>query len=171
MQDMLQNPETLNRKPRSSSTAVALAAVVTLAVVAGLWLLFGPLKSAKAPSTGSLNLQMSPAEQEYRKKIEIGNLAFSRAENFIHQEVTIMSGEVFNGGTEVVSGLRITAEFSNDMDQVVLRETRGVLETSEMSLAPGERRAFEISFDHMPNSWNMQRPAVRVEYLRLPSRK
>ena len=82
-----------------------------------------------------------------------------------------MTGEVFNGGSQKVSGLRITIEFSNDMNQVVLRETRGVLGTPETPLVPGERRVFEISFDHIPNSWNMQQPAVHVEYLQLPSSK
>ena len=51
--------------------------------------------------------------------------------------------------------------------QVVLREARGILGTPPAALAPGERRSFEISFDHVPPSWNMQLPAVRVTSLRL----
>jgi hypothetical protein len=57
------------------------------------------------------------------------------------------------------------------MNQVVLRESRKVLGTPEVALAPGEHRAFEISFEHIPDAWNKQAPAMRVSYLQLPSRK
>jgi hypothetical protein len=172
MQDTPQNlgspASSLKRSPATS----AIAAALIVAFVVGLWFLLGPEQNREKPvATENPALAMTPVEQEYRKKIEVGNLAFSRAENFLHQEVTIMNGEMYNGGTEAVSGLRITTEFSDDMNQVVLRETRGVLGTPELVLAPGERRTFEISFDHVPNSWNMQQPAVRVEYLHLPARK
>jgi len=114
---------------------------------------------------------MSPFEQEYSKKIEVGKLTMSRAENFLHQEVTTLTGELYNGGTEPVLGLALTTEFVDDMNQIVLRESRMVLGSPAAPLAPGERRAFEISFDHVPNSWNMQTPAVRVSHLQLPARK
>ena len=26
----------------------------------------------------------------------------------------------------------------------------------------GERRQFDIAFEHIPNSWNMQQPIVRI---------
>jgi len=114
---------------------------------------------------------MSPTEQQYVENIQIGNITLSRAENFLHQEVTTVSGELYNGGNESVSGLRLTTQFSDDMNQVVLRETRDVSGTPERPLAAGERRAFEISFEHVPSSWNMQQPSVRVSYLRLPAQK
>jgi len=114
---------------------------------------------------------MSPAEQQYVENIQIGNITVSRAENFLHQEVTTVSGEVYNGGNESVSGLRLITQFSDDMNQVVLRETRDVTGAPERPLAAGERRAFEISFEHVPSSWNMQQPSVRVSYLHLPGHK
>jgi len=147
-----------------------LAAIAILAVLGSLWFLFRPLESQKTlPVADTATLKMSPAEQAYAKKIEIGNIALSRAENFLHQEVTIVSGEVHNGGSEPVSSLRLTTEFSDELHQVVLRETRAVLGTPELALSPGERRPFEISFEHLPAAWNMQQPAVRVAYLQLPT--
>jgi hypothetical protein len=129
-----------------------------------------PNKDSSAQLTAA-NPTMNPAEQEYAKKLEVGNIALSRAENFLHQEITIVNGEVYNGGSEAVLGLRVTLEFADDMNQVVLRETRGVLGTPEHPLSPGERRAFEISFEHVPPSWNMQQPSVHVASLRLPGHK
>jgi len=56
------------------------------------------------------------------------------------------------------------------MNQIVLKETRGVLSSTEQPLAPNERRSFEISFDHVPNSWNMQQPSVVATSLQLAIR-
>jgi hypothetical protein len=169
MEETLQNPETGDGKKPSSRT-IALSALVAVAVVASFWLVFEPFHKGRGRLQNA-NLPMNATEQEYLKKIEIGNIALSRAENFLHQEVTILSGEVANGGGEPVAVLRITTEFADDMNQIILRETRDVLASTDAALAPGERRSFEISFDHVPNSWNMQQPSVRVAYVQLSSRK
>lgn len=171
MQTPLQTQEPGKVERRISPVTLIVAICALLAVAGALWFLVAPGPRKNAPRPTAANATMSPAEQEYVKKVEIGNIALSRAENFLHQEVTIMNGEVFNGGAEPVAALRLTMEFADDMNQVVLRETRGVLGTPEQALSPGERRAFEISFEHVPASWNMQQPAVRIAYLRLPSHK
>jgi hypothetical protein len=172
MQETFQNPEDQDSRRKASPVTIGMAAVVVVVILLSLWFLFEPLQSRKGTSVqATVILKMSPAEQEYAKKIEIGKIALSRAQNFLHQEVTILNGEVYNSGTEPVLGLSLTTEFSDDMNQVVLRETRRVLRTPTRALAPGERRAFEISFDQVPNAWNMQSPAVRVSYLQLPVAK
>jgi len=169
MEASLENPQPPEKR-RISLTTVGIAAVAVLAVGGSIWFLLAPMPGQNAPQpAATVNLQMQPAEQEYTKKIQIGSIALSRAENFLHQEVTLISGEVFNSGAESVSGLRLTAEFSDNMNQVVLRETRAVLGSPELPLAPGERRAFEISFEHVPSSWNMEQPAIHVSYLQLPN--
>ena len=171
MQGSLQNPETAPDNPKFSVPAIAASVAALVAVVALFWILFTP-KTVHAPQAGSdaANLAMTAAEQEYAKNIQVGSLSMSRAENFIHQEVTILNGELYNAGSEPVSGLRLTITYSDEMKQTVLKETRGVLGTPEQPLAPGERRAFEVSFDHVPNSWNMQLPSVVVTYLQLRRR-
>lgn len=172
MQETLQNQKPQENNPRVSPITIGIAVVVVATILLSLWFLFEPPRSRKrTPQTETIDLNMNPAEQEYVKKIEIGNLALSRAENFLHQEVTTLTGEVYNDGTEPVMGLRLTAEFSDEMNQIVLRESRKVLGVPELELAPGERRAFEISFEHIPDAWNMQAPAMRVSYLQLPARK
>jgi len=172
MHATLQSPEPQEAKRSVSPTTMAVAALALLAVAVVLWFLLGPWSAHNAhggSATG--NLRMSPAEQQYVENIQIGNITVSRAENFLHQEVTTVSGEVYNGGNESVSGLRLITQFSDDMNQVVLRETRDVTGAPERPLAAGERRAFEISFEHVPSSWNMQQPSVRVSYLHLPGHK
>jgi len=171
MQESFQNPEIASAKQKLSVFSVTMIGVVLLAVGASVWFLLQP-STVHAPATGSQaqQLQMTPAERAYLKNIQIGNVALSRAENFLHQEVTILNGEVLNAGSQPVSNLRITTTFSDEMNQIVLRETRAVLGSPEQPLAPNERRSFEISFDHVPNSWNMQQPSVVAASLQLSGR-
>jgi hypothetical protein len=172
MQQTLHNPETQESKAKAFPVTIATGVVLAAAILAGLWFLFEQPQGRNSTAIlENSSLKMGPAEQEYAKKIEIGKIALSRAENFLHQEVTILNGEVYNAGTEPVVALSLTTEFLDDMNQVVLRETRRVLKTSDATLAPGERRDFEISFEHVPNAWNLQAPAVRVSYLQLPAAK
>ena len=172
MQQTFENPESPGTKPKTSAVTITMGAVVVLAILVSLWFLFEPLQSRRATSLQeTVAVKMNPAEQEYAKNIEIGKIEMTRAENFLHQEVTTLSGELYNGGSEPVASLVLTTEFFDDMNQIVLRETRKVLGTPAASLAPGERRAFEISFEHIPNSWNMQAPAVHVTHLQLAARK
>ena len=110
---------------------------------------------------------MNSTEEAYAKTIRIENVALSRAENFIHQEVTILNADAINAGEQSLAGLSVTVEFSDDLHQVVLRETRAVLGTPPSALGPGQTRHFAISFDRVPSSWNMQQPSVQVTYIQL----
>ena len=172
MPEILKTPESSDDKPRTSPITLAVGAVVVLAIAGSLWFLFVPLQNKLRPvGQGAAATKMSDAEQEYAKNLRFENLALSRAENFLHQEVTTLNGEVVNAGKQPVQGLSITMEFADDLNQVVLRETRGVLGGPPVALAPGERRAFEISFEHVPSSWNRQQPFLRVASLQIPAQK
>jgi hypothetical protein len=109
-------------------------------------------------------LLFGPAEQAYAAQIHVENLAMSRAENFLNQEVTTLAGDVVNTGNRSLQGLELSVEFSDTLRQVALRESRSVLDPP--ALAPGASRPFEISFEHVPTSWNMEQPAITVTALR-----
>jgi hypothetical protein len=172
MQENFENPELPETKPKASALTIGMGIVVAVAILLSLWFLFEPLKNGDTASVKeTIVLKMNPVEQDYAKKIEVEKIEMSRAENFLHQEVTTMAGELHNAGAEAVSSLSLTAEFSDDMNQIVLRETRKILSAPVGALAPGEKRAFEVSFDHIPESWNRQTPTVRVSHLQLASQK
>lgn len=171
MQDTFENPKTPQPKSKFSPITVAMGLLVAAAIILSLYFLFEPFRQNAVSVRQSVPVNMNPAEQDYVKKIDIRNIAMSRAENFLHQEVTTMSAEIYNSGELPVVALSVTAEFFDDMNQIVLRETRPVLPHSRAPLKPGEHRNFEISFDHVPASWNMQTPAVRVAGLQLPASK
>ena len=53
--------------------------------------------------------QVSPfafgaAEQAYAASVHIENIAMTRAENFIHQEVTTLTADLVNGGSRSLRG-------------------------------------------------------------------
>lgn len=159
------------QKNRSLITFV-MAAIVVVAISASAWVMFrdGRTKNGAVAST-TIKLNMSPAERDYVDKLRLKDIALSRAENFLHQEVTILNGTIVNDGSETVTALDVTLQFSDQMDQVALRETRGILGTPPVPLAPGQERTFELSFDHVPPSWNMQVPSLRLAKLTLAPKK
>lgn len=120
---------------------------------------------APAPVSPVSRLPYGPEEQAYAAKLQFGDFAMSRAENFLHQEVTMLSGEVLNSGERSLRGIEVTIAFQDDMQQVVLREVRPLFPSNAAPLEAGKSAKFEISFDHIPASWNMQLPAVRVSGL------
>lgn len=117
-------------------------------------------------STAELHLPFGPAEEAYATKLQFGNFKMSRAENFLHQEVTTISGDVLNHGDRPLAALEITLTFQDDMSQIVLREARPALTPQDPQLVPGKTAHFDVSFDHIPDSWNVQVPLVRVTGLR-----
>lgn len=170
MQEILQNsPEPEQRKPLPLN--ILLGSLVVAAIALSFWLAFkSPQGGSSRAGSSNITLPMSQAEQAYAKSIQIENIALSRAENFIHQEVTILNADAVNAGQQNVGALSVTVEFFDDLHQVVLRETRTVVATPA-SLGPGQKRGFTVSFDHVPASWNLQPPSVQVAYLQLATIK
>jgi hypothetical protein len=146
--------------------ALVLAAAAVIIILAALYFAPGRQSPPDAAPPGT-HFSFGPAERDYAAKIRLENISLSRAENFLHQEVTTLSGEIVNGGERPVHGIELTIEFFDEMNQIALRETRSVLAPGAAPLAPGERRAFEVSFEHISSSWNMQPPRTRITALQL----
>jgi len=162
MRDGFESPLPEPEKPEGLILRHPLAiAAATLLGLAAMYLLFfrGP---APPPSVNQARLPFGPAEQAYAPKLQFGNFAMSRAESFLNQEVTYLSGDVVNSGDRTLTGIEATIEFQDDMKQIALRETRPVLFGASAILPPGKTAHFEVSFDHVPPSWNMQMPTVQV---------
>jgi hypothetical protein len=171
MQEILQNqPDPEQRKPLPLN--VLLGALVVVAIALTFWLAFkAPQGSSSRVAPSNITIPMTQAEQAYAKSIQIENVALSRAENFIHQEVTILNADAVNAGQRTVASLTVTVEFFDDLHQVVLRESRSILGSPAAALGPGQRRTFSISFDRVPTGWNLQQPSVQVTNLQLATVK
>ena len=150
---------------------VVVTMAILLAIAAAAYL--HSTSSTKQPGTTTLNVSepMSAESKTYIGNVAIEKTELTRAENFLHQEVTTLSGEISNLGNRSIQSLALTVEFFDEMNQAVLRETRAIPEVSGAPIEPQGRRPFEIAFEHIPTSWNMQPPAVHVSALQLASNK
>jgi len=141
--------------------ALLLAAAALVIVLAGFYLWPG----RQSPSRGTLqevHPPFGPAERAYASNLAVENIALSRAENFLHQEVTTLAAELVNSGDRSLREIEVTVEFYDDMNQIALREAHLVIASGNPPLRPAERRPFDVSFEHIPNSWNMQQPLVHI---------
>jgi hypothetical protein len=158
--------ESLSPPPRRSLSPLVMAGLAIVLVAVGAFYFTTSNEQKVGPSPSAAHLPFGPEEKAYAQNIRIENITMDRAENFIHQEVTTLSAEAVNGGSRSLAGLEVTIEFFDEADQIALRETHSILDVGAPKLAPGERRAFEVSFEHIPASWNRQQPVVRITGMR-----
>lgn len=161
MHDTLQIESSDHPPPKTGRSWIVWMGTGTIAIALAIVMWPGAARRP-ASSTRESHLPFGTAEQAYAPKLQIENMALSRAENFLNQEVTTVPGRITNGGNLPLTNVEITVEFSDELGQVVLRESRAVFAPQTPPFAPGERRDFEVSFEHIPTSWNIQQPLVRV---------
>jgi len=167
-----ENPEPQQAPSSGSPLLSFFGAVVIIALLIGAWSLFtSNSQNRSTPARSAALRAMTPAEQAYISNIAISDIALSRAENFLHQEVTILNAQISNRGSQPVLAVYLQVQFDDSLGQIALRESRPVLGSPPVPLAPGQSRTIEISFDHVPASWNLQQPTVRVANLQLASPK
>jgi len=171
MQDTFEPP--LPAAGKQSSGPFRHPAVIGLATLFGLaalYLLFfrGPVP---LPNPAAIHLPFGPEERSYAQKLRFGNFAMSEAENFLHQQVKYLEGDVLNAGDRTLAGIEVIVEFQDGLEQTALRESRPLLSRPETALAPGRTAHFQLSFDHVPSSWNMHMPTVEVSGLEFAVRR
>lgn len=151
-------------QPDGSATRRILALVAAL-LVGGMAYFLVRTPSKTAPASGGAAAQhgtLGPEERAYLGKVGVDHLEVSRAENFLHQEVTTISGEVSNGGTRPLAGVELTIEFSDEANQATQREVRALFGPPGPPIPGGDHREFEVSFEHISAMWNMRPPAVHI---------
>jgi len=145
--------------------ALVTASAAAAALLLFLWLGSGRREAPPAPA----HLAFGPQEQEYARNLRIENVALSRAENYLHQEVTTLQGSLMNSGDRFLQSAELTIDFLDGMNQVVLRQS--LISSAPQPVAPRGSREFEVSFEHIPSDWNMQSPKIYVTGLQLVAGK
>jgi hypothetical protein len=150
--------------------------LVVLAVTLGFLLLAfflwraSSTKRVQPAATGSHDAQ-GPDERAYTAKVGVDHVEISRAENFLQQEVTTISGEIGNGGNRALASVELTIEFYDDLNQITQRETRSLFGPPGPPIPPGDHREFEVSFEHISSSWNMRQPVIKVTKVQFATAK
>ena len=158
-----------NKRSMPSRITLVAAAALLLAFFA----IFSPWSRSgkQSNSPQGFHLAFGPQEQAYAASLRVEKLALSRAENFLHQEITTLSGKLVNSGNRSLKNAELTIVFYDDLRQIVLRESRQTSLPADPPIPPGTLRKFEISFEHVPPSWNMQEPSVYVTGLQFSDAK
>ena len=144
---------------RSTAFLIVLA-VVVLGIIAGVLALVRRAASPTVPAGPVLTEE----EKAYFPAIVVSDARMTAAQNFLGGTVTCLDVQVTNSGTKTVRQLDLQLEFVDMLNQVVLRETAHAI-ASRTPLKPGEKRAFRVSFDHMPADWNQAPPTITVKYV------
>jgi hypothetical protein len=156
--------------PGSGTVRKVVLSLVVVFVGVGAYFFF--FQSPRRPTAkATVPLTAGSPEQAYAANLRLGNFAMKQAENFLNQEVKILEGDLLNAGGSTVVAVDATIEFRDSLDQIALSETRPLLPPSPAGLAPGQVRHFELSFDHVPVSWNYQMPKVTIVGLKLSDNK
>jgi hypothetical protein len=147
---------------------VALAITIVVLLLA-FFLWRASTKRAEPTASGSQNAQ-GPDERAYTSSVGVDHIELSRAENFLHQEVTTISGEITNGGNRALATVELTIEFYDDLNQIAQRETRSLFGPPGPLIPPGDHREFEVSFEHISSSCNMRQPVSKVTAVQFASK-
>jgi hypothetical protein len=148
---------------------VVLAASIVFLLLA-LFLWRATSKRVQPVTTGSQDA-VGPDERAYISNVGVDHIEISRAENFLHQEVTTISGEISNGGNRSLASVVLTVEFYDDLNQIAQRETRSLFGSPGPPIPPGDHREFEVSFEHISTSWNMRQPVIKVTSVQFAASK
>ena len=150
---------TTTTEDRSTPVLIAVGVVILALLIGGLALLRrGSSRTAAPPA-------MSVEGKAYVAEISISDPRMTAAENFLGGTVTYLNARMTNQGSKTIRRLELKLEFHDTLEQVVLRETAHPITPRNPPLKPGETRAFQVAFEHMPLEWNQAPPAITVDYV------
>ena len=155
-------------KKREMPVAFLIGLVIVALLVGGavVW----SRHSAATESAAPPPLPMGAAEQAYAAQITFTRpptTPMSRATNFLNQEVTYIFGTVENDGPRTINQIQVTLEFHDIFGQVVLRDSQRLFPELAGPLGPGQKYDFQLSYEHLPEQWDVQYPTMRITGLGL----
>ena len=114
------------------------------------------------------------APHPYVSSLKLSELKMSVAQNFVGASVTYIDGTVTNTGEKNVTHAVVRVNFKNSLDQIAQAEdvalrvlqTSGpypdAVDLSASPLAPGQSKAFRLTFEHVSADWNQAYPELQV---------
>jgi len=111
----------------------------------------------------SSSLATAAEAASYKSRIELTHIGLAKGESFLGDHVYYIEGKVKNLGNRVVQRIELTFSFKDNMNQVVLKESRKAMEyRGGGGLEAQQTNNFQVAFDHLPKDWNHVIPDVEV---------
>jgi hypothetical protein len=142
-------------------------AALIVVVLVGALVYFGRKKPEAAPNT------LQPADA-YAASLPLSQFAMSESENLTGGKLTYLDGHIGNTGDRTVTAVTVQVVFRNDEDLApqidtlpltLIRVKEPYIDIEPVSAAPlkpGDDREFRLTFETVPENWNLQMPEVRV---------
>jgi hypothetical protein len=142
-------------------------AALIVVVIVGALVSYGWKKPVPAPST------LLPADA-YAASLPLTQFAMSESANLSGGKQTYLDGHIGNSGDRTVTAVTVQVVFRNDEDLApqidtvpltLIRMKEPYIDTEPVSAAPikpGDDREFRLTFETVPENWNLQMPEVRV---------
>jgi heme/copper-type cytochrome/quinol oxidase subunit 2 len=160
--DGLIQPTSATEERDSSKRTIAIAVVVVMVIaVVFAFLLRNQPKSASGPPP-------------YAASLKLSDFKMSAAENFVGATVSYVDGTITNAGNKTVTHALVEVNFKDNIGQLAQREEipMQVLKTdgpypeavdfSVSPLAPGQSKAFRLTFESISAQWNRQYPDIQI---------
>lgn len=155
-------PNNVGREKESRFPGAFLAGFVIVAIAVACIVAVSRYSHLHEAQAVSAKLPFGPQEQAYAANIQFGNIRMARATNLLNQEFTYVNGTMTNGGSRSIRALRVTMEFHDPFNQVILRDSEQLINPTNAQLDGGQQREFQIMLEHVPAEWNQQVPTFRV---------
>lgn len=149
---MAGTPESLRKIPLVPLIC-GLVVVVCLGVVG-----FYFSRPARQPNTGEATAEA----KSYLSNLALSDVSIQASENFMKQQVVEVKGNIANNGPKTLQSIEVYCIFSDVSAHEIHRERVPILSTKEPALRPGERRAFRLPFDALPDGWNQAMPRLVI---------
>jgi hypothetical protein len=169
MSTSFSSPPSADQQNNGKTRRIVVLAVSIVFLLLAFFLWRASTKKVQPAATGSQDAQ-GPDERAYTSNVGVDHVEISRAENFLHQEVTTVSGEISNGGNRALASVELTIEFYDDLNQIAQRETRSLFGAPGPAVPPGDHREFEVSFEHISSAWNMRQPVMKITAVQFASK-
>lgn len=110
----------------------------------------------------------------YAARLQVSNLHMATAQNFAGGSVTYIEGTLTNSGDKKVVGSRVHVVFKNSLGEIVQDDVLPVMglqpdtpivdygPLDRAPIAPGQKRDFRLTLEHITADWNGQIPEVKV---------
>lgn len=148
------------REPKEFPVALV-AAVGALLVLAAIVAYFATRPGPPPPP--------KPTQEayDYLAKLNITDIHLSAEGNLLGHDVVMVDAKMTNTGNRVVTMLRLRLYFYDYQGKLVLREEQDVITPNMQPLYAGETRDFQLRFDTLPPTWNIQPPQFQLVSLLL----
>ena len=139
------------------SPVVIVIAVLIAVGAAGFWYLDRASRQPSPPPP-----PLTDEAKAYASKLKLSDVEMGAREDYFHNKVVEITGNIQNAGDRVLNFVEINCVFHDPYGQVVLRQRTPIVSGKAGGLAPGAQKPFRLPFDTLPESWDNVMPQLVI---------